>query len=409
MEVRIPLGAPTQNHNSSLSWFYVILKQMKRILSNPFLLVLSTLVGTIVGAGIFGLPYVVAKSGIIPGVFYFVFLGGVVMILHLMFGEIALRTKEKHRLIGYASLYLGGWAKKLVTVSTVVGIVGALLAYIIIGGDFLYIVFGSLIPFSSATFSVVFWFLLSLFILLGIQAIARIEFFTNVVLFIVVGIIFIFALPHLQAENFVFFDSSFLFLPYGVVLFAFLGLSAIPEVAELFKHNSEKRSLDNLIVWSFIIAGGLYAAFTLFVVGVSGNATSQDALRGLTPFLGEKVVVLGALFGLLALADSFLVIGNYLKNSLRYDYKLPYGVSAAAAIFSPIVLFLFGLREFIVVIGVVGALVAAVEGLVIILIYRTIKEKGDRKPEYSLRIPRPVWIGAAILLVFGAFLGIFIR
>ncbi|MBI2098224.1 MAG: amino acid permease [Candidatus Wildermuthbacteria bacterium] len=380
---------------------------MKRILSNPFLLALSTLVGTIVGAGIFGLPYVVAKSGIIAGVFYFVLLGGVVMILHLMFGEIALRTKEKHRLIGYASLYLGGWAKKLVTVSTIVGSVGALLAYIIIGGDFLYIALGSFIPLSSFAFAVVLWFVLSLFILRGIQAIAKTELLMDIILFIVVGVIFVFTLPHFQLQNFMLFNSSFVFLPYGVVLFSFLGLSAIPEIAELFKHTSEKRSLDNLIVWSSVICGGLFFAFTLFVVGVSGAATSQDALSGLIPLLGEKVVVLGAVFGLVAIAGSFLVLGNYLKNSLRYDYKVPYGISVAVAIFSPILLFLLGLREFIFVIGVVGALVAALEGSVIALIYRTIKEKGDREPEYSIRIPRPILFGAAVLLVLGALLKFF--
>ena len=382
---------------------------MKRILDNPFLLALSTLVGTIIGAGIFWLPYVVAKSGIIPGVFYFVLLGGVVMILHLMFGEIALRTTEKHRLIGYASLYLGNWAKKLVTVSTVVGIVGALLAYIIIGGDFLYIVLGSFIPLSNFAFAIVLWFVLSLFILRGIQTIAKIELLMDIILFVVVGVIFVFVLPHFQLQNFMLFDSLHVFLPYGVVLFSFLGLSAIPEIAELFKHTSEKRSLDNLIVWSSVICGGLFFAFTLFVVGVSGAATSQDALSGLIPFLGEKVVLLGAVFGLVAIAGSFLVLGNYLKNSLRYDYKVPYGISVAVAIFSPILLFLLGLREFIFVIGVVGALVAGLEGSVIALIYRTIKEKGDREPEYSLRIPQPILFGVVALLVVGAFLELSMR
>ena len=382
---------------------------MKRILDNPFLLALSTLVGTIIGAGIFGLPYVVAKSGIIPGVFYFVLLGGVVMILHLMFGEIALRTTEKHRLIGYASLYLGNWAKKLVTVSTVVGIVGALLAYIIIGGDFLYIVLGSFIPLSNFAFAIVLWFVLSLFILRGIQTIAKIELLMDIILFVVVGVIFVFALPHFQLQNFMLFDSLHVFLPYGVVLFSFLGLSAIPEIAELFKHTSEKRSLDNLIVWSSVICGGLFFAFTLFVVGVSGAATSQDALSGLIPFLGEQVVLLGAVVGLVAIAGSFLVLGNYLKNSLRYDYKVPYGISVAVAIFSPILLFLLGLREFIFVIGVVGALVAGLEGSVIALIYRTIKEKGDREPEYSLRIPQPILFGVVALLVVGAFLELSMR
>ena len=36
-----------------------------------FLFALSTLIGTIVGAGVFGIPYVIAKSGIVPGFFYF--------------------------------------------------------------------------------------------------------------------------------------------------------------------------------------------------------------------------------------------------------------------------------------------------------------------------------------------------
>ena len=32
---------------------------------------LSILLGTVIGAGIFGIPYVIEKSGIIPGFFYF--------------------------------------------------------------------------------------------------------------------------------------------------------------------------------------------------------------------------------------------------------------------------------------------------------------------------------------------------
>ncbi|KKU85565.1 MAG: hypothetical protein UY16_C0075G0001, partial [Candidatus Gottesmanbacteria bacterium GW2011_GWA2_47_9] len=239
--------------------------------------------------------------------------------------------------------------------------------------------------------------------------IAKTELLMDIILFAVVGVIFVFALPHFQLQNFMLFDSLHVFLPYGVVLFSFLGLSAIPEIAELFKHTSEKRSLDNLIVWSSVICGGLFFAFTLFVVGVSGAATSQDALSGLIPFLGEKVVLLGAVFGLVAIAGSFLVLGNYLKNSLRYDYKVPYGISVAVAIFSPILLFLLGLREFIFVIGVVGALVAGLEGSVIALIYRTIKEKGDREPEYSLRIPQPILFGVVALLVVGAFLELSMR
>jgi len=378
-------------------------------MNNRFLLGLATLVGTIVGAGIFGLPYVVAQSGVVPGLFYFLLLGGVVLLLHLMFGEIILRTQGKHRLIGYASLYMGGWAKKLVTVSTVLGITGALLAYIIIGGDFLKIIFGSFTSFSSFEFSIIFWFVLSLFILLGIQAIAKMELVMNGALFLVVGGIFIFAMPHIQIENFLLFDASRLFLPYGVMLFAFLGLPAIPEIAELFKNSKDKQRFGSLIVWASVISGMLFLVFTVFVVGVSGGKTSQDALTGLIPFLGEKVVVLGALFGLVAISASFLVLGNYLKNSLRYDYKVPYGISAASAVFLPLVLFVLGLRDFILVIATVGAVVAVLEGSMVVLIWRKGKEKGNRKPEYSLRIPRFVPLLLLLLLILGATIELFIK
>ena len=195
----------------------------------------------------------------------------------------------------------------------------------------------------------------------------------NVALFMVIGVIFLFAFPHVQSGNFILFDAANIFAPYGVILFAFAGWAAIPEIAELFKSRREKRNLDNLIVWASAICGVLYLLFVLFVLGVSGGSTSKDALTGLVPFLGDKVVILGALLGLIAIASSFLVLGNYLKNSLWHDYKIPYLPAAAIAIFTPAVLFLLGLREFIVVIGVVGAVIGAIEGTVIVLIYQKAK------------------------------------
>ena len=377
-------------------------------MNNSFLLALSTLVGTIVGAGIFGLPYVISKSGVIPGIFYFVVLGGVVLLLHLMFGEIALRTREKHRLIGYASIYLGAWAKKIVTISTIAGTVGALLAYIIIAGDFLEIIFSSFLPFSSFTYSVVFWAFFSLFILRGIQTIAKAELFLTLALFLVIFGVFAFALPKVDLGSFILLEVSHIFLPYGVMLFAFAGWAAIPEIAELFKNRKEKRNLDNLIVWAMLLCGGLYALFTFFVIGVSGVDTSQDALSGLAPFLGNHVVILGALFGMIALATSFLVLGNYLKNSLRYDYKLSFSLAVGISVGIPLILFLLGLQEFIAVIGIVGALMGALEGAVIVLIYQKAKKKSDRVPEYKLRVPGFVLFALLGVLCLGALAEIFI-
>lgn len=367
-----------------------------------FLFALSTLIGTIIGAGIFGIPFVVSKSGVIPGVFYFLLLGGGVLLLHLFLGEVCLRTTGKHRLIGYASKYLGVWAKALITFSTLFGVIGALLAYMIIGGDFLNIIFSSFISVPPGVYSVILWAVLSLFIVKGIQFITRAEFFMNAALFLVFGIIFFTALPHVELSRFSLLNSSHIFLPYGVILFALTGWSAIPEIVDVFKKHTEKRKLDNLIIFSSVITIVLYALFSFMVVGVAGTNTSEDALSGLIPFLGRDIIVLGALFGLIAVAASFLVLGNYLKNSLKYDYKTSVPFAIAAATLFPLFLFLLGFREFISVIGIVGIVVGVIEGIVIILLFQKAKTAGDRKPEYELRIPRLVLYVLGILLLGGA-------
>jgi len=371
-------------------------------MNKSFVLALSVLLGTIIGGGIFAVPFVVSQSGIIPAIFYFIILGGAVMMLHLFFGEVCLRTKEKARLIGYAQRYLGSWGKGFAVFSTFFGIIGSLLAFIILGGNFLHIILGEIVLFSSDVFALLFWALLSFFIVRGIQLIAKAEFIMNIVLFAGIFAIFLFAAPHVKLGNFALINTSNLFLPYGVILFALVGWHAIPEIADFFKGRREKRNLDNLIVAAGVITTLLFLLFTLFVVGVSGEATSPDALQGLIPFLGKGVIILGAVFGLVAIAASFLVLGNYLKNSLRYDFHLPYAASVSIAIFSPLLLFLLGIREFVLVLGLVGIVLGVVEGTLILALFLKAKKKGTRQPEYALRIPRFVPYLVVFLLLGGA-------
>ena len=356
-----------------------------------FILALAVLTGTIIGAGIFGIPYVVSKSGIVPGFFYLLFLGGTVLLIHLFFGEIVLRTKEKHRLPGFAQKYLGNWGKILTFLSAVFGITGALLAFIIIGGDFLKIVLSLLFPILAELpffyFNLLFWGILSFFIFRGIKLIARAELLMNVALFSVIFLVFAFALPEINFQNFVLINTNYIFLPYGVILFSLIGWSAIPEIKEILGNFKEKKNLKKIITFASIIVVGLYSLFFLVIVGVSGEKTSPEAFQGLLPFLGPQIIILGALFGILAVATSFLVLGNYFKNILKYDFRIPKQASAFIVCGLPLVLFLLGFRDFIGVIGLVGTIIGAIDGIIIILIFSKIKKLGDRQPEYSLKIP----------------------
>lgn len=94
-----------------------------------------TLTGTIIGAGILGLPYVFAQAGFFSGLFWLIFLGIIMTLTFLYLGEVTLRTKEKHQLPGLAEKYLGRKGKVAMFLAMVFGIYSSLLAYLVGEGE----------------------------------------------------------------------------------------------------------------------------------------------------------------------------------------------------------------------------------------------------------------------------------
>jgi len=362
---------------------------------------LSILLGTVIGAGIFGIPYVIEKSGIIPGFFYFLILGGAVLLIHLFFGEVMLRTKEKMRLPGLSQKYLGDWGKIFVMISVIIGITGALLAYLILGGEFLQILFSSF-NLSQTQLTLIFGLILSYFIFQGIKLIAPVELLTNLLFFLVVAVILFFCLPKFDISRISIFNVSNVFLPFGVILFSLIGWSAIPEVLDFLKFSQKKNQLKKVIILGTIIVVPFYLIFATVVIGVTGENISQDTLFGLLPALGPKIIIFGVLAALITLADSFLVLGLYLRNTFIYDLKLSKNLAALITCTLPLFLFLVGFRSFITTLGFVGTVVGVIEGIIIILIFKKAKTAGNREPEYSLKIPSLLLCLLTAILIFGA-------
>jgi amino acid permease len=371
-----------------------------------FILALAVLVGTIIGAGIFGLPYVVSKSGVLPSFFYFIVLGIAALLVQLIFGEIVLRTEGKLRIVGYAQKYFGRPGKILITVSTVIGLVGSLLAYGILAGDFLEIAFSSSglanINLSSFTFTLIFLSGLSFFIFRGLKTIAPAEIFTNIVFFLIIFVIFFIGLPKLNFDNFFLINTDNLFLPYGVVMFSLIGWMAIPEINDMLKSHDEKRNLKKIIIIAASFCALLYLCFSLVVFGISGKNTSIETLQGLVPFLGTKIIFFGALAAVVTLIDSFLIIGLSLRNTLIYDLKLSKFSASSIVCGLPIILFLAGFQSFIGTIGFMGTILGAVDGIMIVLIYQKAKKDYSREPEYSLRIPGFLIYFLVLVFILGA-------
>lgn len=322
----------------------------------------ATLIGAIIGAGIFGVPFVAARSGFAVVALWMAALTILVIIMHLFYAEVVIATPGKHRLPGYVDRYLGHPWKHLVAIASIFGSWGAQLAYIILGGQFLSLLINEQ---SAFLLSVLFFIAVFMSTFFGLWFIGRMEFFMTALLLLVVGLIIAVGFPSIQLANLSNYNMAEIVSPYGVILFSLLGALAIPEMYDLVKR--DKRALKRSVVVGTVVAAIITFLFVLVVVGITGQDTTESALLGLQDKLNPFVLFLGIVFGFLAISTSYLVSGIYLTELFRYDYRLKHFPALIMGAGIPFLLFLASSRSFTRVIDVSGGIFGAFEAMVILL------------------------------------------
>lgn len=368
---------------------------------NQTVLAVATLAGTIIGVGFFSLPYVANYVGLWVMLFYFIFLGLAIILISLMYGEITLRTKRNFRLPGYVEKYLGAGWKKVSLISGIAGLAGTNLAYLIVGGGFLYALLNPL--FGGNVFLYVFIFFLagSVLVYFGIKGIAQTELLLLVVFFIVLLLI-LFRSLFLIKVNYLFnFNLKYLFLPYGVVLFSLSDLVLIPEIKEMLTENPFK--LRKVIIISVTLAAVSYLIFTFAILGLTGPLTSVDAISGLKSVLGDGMIFLILTIGVLTTFTSFITLGLTLKKIFWYDMRFKKSVSWALACFLPLALYLLGIKDFIMVVSLTGGALLGIDIALIIFTYFKAKKYGDKIPIYELHLPNIIIYSLLFIFLLGIF------
>ncbi|MDD4358201.1 MAG: aromatic amino acid transport family protein [Candidatus Pacebacteria bacterium] len=331
---------------------------------------IAILAGSIIGAGIFSLPYTVSKSGTLPMLFYLLFLGLLAMLIHLMVAEIALKSPDNKRLPGFAKMYLGKKGEKAAFFSNIFGIIGTILAYLIIGGEFLSNIL-NIDPFYA---TLIYFALGAILIIFGIKIISKVEFYGVILFFVFLILIFLKSINFIDISNLnIAFNPEYLFLPYGPVLFSLWGISIVPEAEELLL--KERKDLKKIVIASFIICFIVYAFFTALVLSVCGTGVSEESLNCLQSIIGGDIGFALMAFGILTTFTSFITIGLTLQKILWFDLGLKKNTSTIITCGVPITLFLLGINSFLGVISFVGGLLFAIDGILILLIYGRINRK----------------------------------
>lgn len=360
----------------------------------PALSGLGLLVGVIVGAGMFALPYAVARAGLVWGSVHMVVAFCVLTLAHILYGEVVYISPGMHRLPGYARMHLGPWAGWLTLVSALIGFYGALVVYGILGGVFLAHLFA--LPDAASGLGMLFFVVGALVLALPLARVGFANFVLTAFLAVFVLVLASRALPQVNLGAFPLIHNASWFLPYGVFLFAFAGASTIPDVADIFA-KQRARLFRRVVVLATIIPLFLYAVFIISVVGVMGADTPRDAISGLGSVLGGGAVRVGSLIGLLAVFTSFLALGADLKNIFRLDYHWQSITAWVAVVVVPPALFLVGFTNFIAAVGLVGAVAIGIDGGIIVLMALAVRRKGLIEPHNGfLHVPHILlWIVAA--------------
>lgn len=349
--------------------------------------------GMTIGAGILGLPYVIAQVGVVIGVAEIIFLGIIILFLNRMIGSAVARTGEPMQLPGLAGTYLGPVAKILMSGTILFGMYGALLAYMVGEGNTLSALFGG----SPIGWSIIFWSVGSIIIWRGM---ATVKFFEKIIgsaVLIIIGIIILVAFPHIQIANISYSHFGKFFVPFGVILFALHASPAIAEAHALLRGDVAK--FRRAVTIGTLIPIVTYILFATAVVGVTGRGTALIATLGLSSNFGSFVGLLGNIFAALAMGTGFVGLGTAFRDTLRWDYKVPVLVAAILVSCVPLALLLAGITNFISILSVVGSLFIGVEAVLVCLIYAKIRHKSLISAQ-SMGITHPFVAELSVLLAF---------
>lgn len=370
----------------------------------------GTMIGAIIGIGVFGIPYAFAQAGFFVGLAELLVVGFLIVLLQLQYAEVTIQTPGHRRLSGLAERHLGKKWKPWVALVLFGVAWGAMTAYIIVAGEFLFTLLGPTIGGTPFIYSVGFFVLESIFLLWGLKKISGAEVYVVGILLILFGAIVAIGLPSVQPTNLLTADLTKMILPYGVLLFAMAGLGVIPEMHDIFGEKYENR-LRSATITAMVIIMLVYVVFAFAVVGVTGAGTTDEAIRGLGEALGPTVSMLGSLLGIITLVSIYMIVGIGVKDTLKWDFKMNQWASWLITISVPIGLFLVGVREFITVISFSGAVFGALTAVVVILVYEKMRPKIEKRkhsmilPKYLSYILGAVFLCGAIVSIIDTFSG----
>ena len=366
-----------------------------------FFKVAAIVAAATVGDGVFALPYVFVRAGWLTCLFYLVVLAVFVSAAHVIYLKVLEKIGEKERLLGLAERYFGRGGFWIGFVAIVFGLLLTLVAYLILGEQFVHLAFPSVAPGFAL---LLFWLFTAIPIFMSDRRVTNLELAGIVCTSAIIIFIFVTAWPSISLGSALggagaagtagTASAANLFLPFGVILFALAGWTSVEPAYESRKAGPSALSDP----WRALASGTFFVVvlYLLFAAGILGSApaVSPDTISGLATWpVWKKEIV--ALFGLLAVATVYMPISREIKNALEKDLGWNKFLVRATIFFLPLIFIGLGLRDFLVVIGLVGGIFISLQYLLIISVGRRVLAL-SRAKNFFLDLIAAVFVVAAV-------------
>ena len=331
---------------------------------------LAILIGTQVGAGILGLPYVASRVGIIPAIL--VLFGVMALLLSTALITLKLSAEMRgaqmstmaHKILGKA----GGW---IMYHSILIMGFGAMLAYIAGMGS----VFSNLLGVDETIGAIIFWILASAVIYLGLEASGKTELIMSFLMLILFIGVTASLIPYAKTENGMYAELGGIISMMGVSIFALGCHTIIPDV---YRGIGDYRKTRNVVVLAFMIPTIIYAIFMSSFLFAFGKDTPQIATQALETLYGTLGKAIGNIIPLLAITTSYIGIGLAQQSNSKEFLKLKKPLAWGITTIPPIAVYIAGIKNFADVLafaGDSGDLIAFIFLPIVMLIIKKYRER----------------------------------
>ncbi len=369
------------------------------MLSHNYIASMVLLISSVVGVGMFTLPYISIKSGIVTIIIYFIILGFIQHWLHKLYAEIILSTKKQHRLPGYAEKYLGKHSKKIILALSMFSGYGALLAYTIIGGDFLYQLLHPYFGGPLLLYSCILLAVRGVIMLFGLAWVTRVEMVLTGGLIGSIIIISLIASGNGSFSNLTLFNSHNLMLAYGPIFFAVSGILAVNDICLTMK--KEKEKIASALRSGIIVAITIMILFIVAITSISGQQTSPDALSGLQGFVDPLFYTVLLVIGLVTVTAAFFMMAEAMEEMFIWDFKIKKNISWLLIWIIPLILLLIGARDVTKVIAITGAISGGLLGSLYLLLGLKVKKKPEIISPIKVQLTPKIAYSLTILFIIG--------